>query len=145
MSTFDEVFNAVFPAPSEVETPTPAATPVLGCSSFGAPFGSPQGHQTPTASSASEQIKWDRCWHIATSFLALPDEPVTPEPTQAWKARDKRPVTSHVREATEYVVRQKASLISQNDNLMRWYFEDVVVTHYKKHVLPPLCSVSAEK
>ncbi|KAK2865297.1 hypothetical protein FQN49_003713 [Arthroderma sp. PD_2] len=75
------VFDSVFP-PTSLSgiSPTPDATPVLGFTSPGEPFGGIQtsikANKRPPSSEepVPEQVNWDRAWHSATSFLAIPDK-----------------------------------------------------------------------
>ena len=145
----DRIFASVFPPPSEVDVPTPTATPILGSSGFGEPFGSQHTNvsQPGTETGAAEQIKWDRAWHTATTFLSLRDEPIRTE-------QDEDTLTSRwIKRADPETQKALAYLLSDSsygrqirrglntDDLLRWYFEDVVLEHYVKHVLPGLVQV----
>ena len=145
----DRIFASVFPPPSEADVPTPTATPILGSSGFGEPFGSQHTNvsQSGLETGAAEQIKWDRAWHTATTFLSLRDEPINTE-------QDKETLTSRwVKPADLETQKALAYLLSENshgrqirrgsdtDDLLRWYFEEVVLEHYVKHVSPGLVQV----
>ena len=145
---YDRVFNAVFPPSSDLDVPTPTATPLLGSSEFGQPFGSPAPSQQLAGTSASKQIEFNRAWHTATAFLALKDVPVDPnESESALKKRWLKPVTADVRRAIEYVVSRLRSEedFQASDDLLRWYFEEMVVNHFVRHVKPRLLKVSGGK
>ena len=146
MAFGDRVFAAVFPAPSKVDVPTPAATPVLGSGAFSESFGSPVTPTQGIETGAAEQIKWDRSWHTATTFLALPDEPISNDPSQELLRKWTKPMTSEVQRALVYVISENSRgwqirKAANDNNLLRWYFEEVVLEHYVKHLLPGLAKV----
>ena len=145
----DRIFASVFPPPSEVEIPTPTATPVVGSSAFGEPFGSQHTNasQSGTETGAAEQIKWDRAWHTATTFLSLRDEPIyTEQDEETLKSRWIKPADPETQRALAYLLSESSRgrqirRGSDTDDLLRWYFEEVVLEHYVKHVLPGLIQV----
>lgn len=145
----DRIFASVFPPPSEVDIPTPTATPILGSSAFGEPFGSQHTNasQSGTETGAAEQIKWDRAWHTATTFLSLRDEPIhTEQDEETLKSRWIKPADSETERALAYLLSENSRgrqirRESETDDLLRWYFEEVVLEHYVKHVLPGLIQV----
>ena len=148
MTLHDRIFSSVFPAPSEVAIPTPAATPVLGSSGFGESFGSLLTSQTGIEGSAAEQIKWDRAWHTATTYLSLPDEPIDAEQDEeTLRSKWVKPVYTETKKALDYILSEDSHghqirKASNSDDLLRWYFEDVVLKHYVKHALPRLVQVT---
>lgn len=145
----DQIFASVFPPPSEVGIPTPSATPILGSSGFGEPFGSQHTNisEPGTETGAAEQIKWDRAWHTATTFLSLRDEPIHAEQDEeTLKGRWVKPTGQEIQRALAYLLSDNSHghqlrRESNTDDLLRWYFEDVVLEHYVKHVLPSLIQV----
>lgn len=150
MATLDKIFDSVFPPPSDVDIPTPSATPVLGSSGFGESFGSLHVSQPGSESSAAEQIKWDRAWHIATTYLTLPAEPIRADQDETTlKGKWIKPVSHDIRKALEYVLSEHSRgyqirKASGKDDLLRWYFEEVVLGHYLEHALPGLVKVIPE-
>ena len=145
MTSYDSIFASVFPPPTEVDIPTPAATPILGSSSFGEPFGSPNPSQASIDSGAAEQIKWDRAWHTVTTFLALPNEPIeTSHDEKTLKGRWIKACHPQTQKALQYIVSEDSRgrlLRKDRDDLLRWYFEEVVVGHFVEHVLTGLVEV----
>ena len=148
MALHDRVFASVFPPPSEVDVPTPAATPVLGSSGFGESFGSQYLSQSPVENSAAEQIKWDRAWHTATSYLTLPSEPINADQDEK-TLKDKwiKSVSPETQRALAYILSEDSRArqirkTSDSDDLLRWYFEDVVLEHYMQYALPGLIKVT---
>lgn len=149
----DRIFASVFPPPSEVDTPTPTATPILGSSGFGESFGSQHTNasQSGTETGATEQIKWDRAWHAATTFLSLRDEPIHIEQDEeTLKSRWFKPTEPETQSALAYLLSESSHgrqirRGSTTDDLLRWYFEEVVLEHYVKHVLPSLIQVSPDQ
>lgn len=147
MALYDPIFFSVFPPPSEAAIPTPAATPLLGSSGFGESFGSQHLAQPSIEGSAGEQIKWDRAWHAATIYLSLPDEPIKADRDEK-TLRDKwiKPVNTETRKALEHILSNASRgfpvvIPNKNDDLLRWYFEEVVVKHYMEQALPGLVQV----
>lgn len=145
----DRIFASVFPPPSEVDVPTPTATPILGSSGFGEPFGSQHTNasQPSTETGAAEQIKWDRAWHTATTFLSLRDELIHAEQEEeTLKRRWIKPADLETQKALAYLLSESSHgrqirNDSDTDDLLRWYFEEVVLEHYVKHVLPSLVQI----
>ena len=145
MASHAKIFASVFPAPSDVNVPTPAATPVLSSSAFSEPFGSPTLQQHANESGAAEQVKWDRAWHTATTYLALPNEPINSnQDEKALRERWVKPYSPQTQKAIQYILSEESwgrQLRRDKDDLLRWYFEEVVVGHYAEHVLPGLTKV----
>lgn len=145
MAPNDRIFASVFPAPSDVDFPTPANTPALGSSAFGEPFGLPSSSQPDAESGAAEQIKWDRAWHTATAFLVLPYEPIqTDQDEETLRSKWIKPCPELIQRALQYVVSRDSrgrQLRKDKDDLLRWYFEDVVLGHYVEYMLPGLVKV----
>lgn len=146
MSAYDRVFAAVFPPASEFETPTPK----ISSSSFGESFGSPF---LPETVPATEQIRWNRAWHTATTFLLLPNVHITVE--QAREAEEIlrrtwfKPFTPEVSQSVKYVVSDDSAghLLrkqQRKDNLLRWY-EEMGTRHYLEYVRPSLLTVCPER
>lgn len=154
MTSYERFFRAVFPPPSDVDLPTPTATPVLGSSSFGEAFGSPLlPSETAPVTGAAEQIKWDRAWHTATAYLTLPNEPITifhvKQSEETLRGKWIKPFTADISRAVFYVVsddshgRQLRSRLKKDD-LLQWYFHEVGVRHYLEYVMPGLIKVYSE-
>lgn len=146
----DRIFASVFPPPSEVDVPTPTATPILGSSGFGEPFGSQQANFSQPETAATEQIRWDRAWHTATTFLSIRNEPIQVEQDEeTLKGRWIKPADSETQRALAYLLSESSPgrqirRGSKTDDLLQWYFEEVVLEHYVKHVLPGLIQVFSE-
>ncbi|KAL8797863.1 MAG: hypothetical protein Q9195_000215 [Heterodermia aff. obscurata] len=145
MAAYERIFAAVFPPSADAVVPTPAATPVLGSSGLGQSFGGFVVPEPEPQNSAEEQIKWDRSWHTATSYLSLPDELITiahaKQSQDALKARWLKPFRAETANAVSYIVSnesqgRKLRKGSMKDNLLQWYFEEVVSRHYVYYVLP---------
>lgn len=150
MAAFDAIFAAVFPPASDVELPTPTATPVLGSSGFGESFGNTLSQDTTPVTGAAEQIKWDRAWHTATTYLSLPDDSITA--AHARQSGDKlrgkwiKPFPPDVSVAISYVVSDSSYGCQlrkglRKDDLFQWYFKEVGTRHYLAYVMPGLVKV----
>lgn len=149
MALHDRIFASVFPPPSEVDVPTPTATPVLGSSGFGEAFGSQHLLQLPIENSAAEQIKWDRAWHTATSYLTLPSEPINADQDEkTLRVKWIKPISPEIERALAYILSEDSRgrqirKANNSDDLLRWYFEGVVLEHWIQHALPRLIKVWA--
>lgn len=153
MTAYERVFAAVFPPVADIDLPTPAATPVLGSSSFGEAFGSPLPSETTSVIGAPEQIKWNRAWHTATTYLSLPNNHITAahvkQDEETLRSRWVKPFTQEISRAVAYIVSDNSygSQLrkgAKKDNLIRWYFEAVGSRHYLEYVRPGLVKVFLE-
>lgn len=151
MATDDLIFAAVFPPASDADLPTPAATPVLGSSGFGESFGdaSSQSAAAPVTG-AAEQIKWDRAWHTATTYLSLPDDTITVaharQSEDTLRGKWIKTCSPDVVKAITYIVsdssygRQLRKNL-RNQDLLIWYYKEVGTRHYLEYVMPGLLKV----
>ena len=151
------IFSSVFPAPSDIELPTPNVTPLIPSSStFDDPTPSPsKGQKTGehAGGGAAEQIKWDRAWHTATTFLSLLPEPISPvEGEEKAKKRWCKNADTETKKAFEYLLhanskgrRLREAKGERSEDLLRWYLEVQVVGHFLLYMKPLLCNIFAEK
>lgn len=150
MSLHDRIFSAVFPPSADVVIPTPTATPVLGSTESGESFGGLVAPDTGSESSAAEQIRWDRAWHTATTYLSIANEPIT----AAYASHDEgslrgkwiKPFTAEIENAIFYLISEDSRgrqlrKHSVRDDLLQWYYEEVGSRHYVDYVLPGLTRV----
>ncbi|KAG8532762.1 uncharacterized protein KY384_002640 [Bacidia gigantensis] len=144
------IFASVFPPPSEVPIPTPTNTPLLPSSStFGEvlPQRPSSSHDHP-GPGVAEQIKWDRAWHVATLSLSLTDEPIdvcTSEGEESLKKKWWANVPdTETRRAVEYLL-DKGKKLRKDEDLVRWFFEVQVVSHFIRVMRPLLGSMLDEK
>lgn len=150
MACQEAIFAAVFPPSADVIVPTPTATPVLGSTDFGESFGGPVTLDVGAESGAAEQIRWDRAWHTATTYLSLPNEPITISQNEgALPAKWIKPFDVETANATHYLLSadsrgRQLRQYSTKDNLLQWYYEEVGSRHYVDHVLPGLTEVIVE-
>ena len=153
MSQYDRIFSAVFPPSADVVIPTPTATPVLGSTGFGESFGGPAAPDTGAESAAAEQIKWDRAWHTATTYLSVANEPIT----AAHAALDEgslrvkwiKPFNAETENAVFYLLSEDSHgrqlrKYSTRDDLLQWYYEEVGSRHFVDYVLPSLTRVNTK-
>lgn len=151
MAAYDRVFSAVFPPASDSDLPAAALTAVLGLgdsresSSFTA--------ETTPVTEAEEQIKWDRAWHTATSYLSLPNVRITAANASQMLETSKetwlKSYTREVSKAVEYVVSEasyghRLRRHLKKDDLIKWYFEEIGTRHYVECVKPSLIKVTSE-
>lgn len=149
------VFASVFPISSTATTvPTPVATPVLGFTGEGQSFGGPQIPSSPDLTSpsdiAAEQVIWNRAWHIATSFLKLPEEQIT----YVQANLDENQLRGHwMKDCNADVSRAVSHLLSssskghasfalhqQDGDLVAWYTNEVR-RHFLAYVRPVVTQV----
>lgn len=152
MAAYDRVFSAVFPPASDIGLPTPTSTPVLDSGDFGESSSSSTTETTPVTG-AEEQIKWDRAWHTATTYLSLPNTQVTAiNASQTLEASKETWLKSYNREvsrAVEYVVSEDSyghhlRRHLKKDDLVKWYFEEIGTRNYVECVKPSLIEVFSE-
>jgi len=155
LSAQKRVFTSVFPISSTATTvPTPVATPVLGFTGEGQSFGGPQIPLSPDLSSpsdiAAEHVQWNRAWHIATSFLKLPEEQITDVQANL----DENQLRGHwMKECNAEVSRAVSYLFSssssghgsfaahhQDGDLVAWYTNEVR-RHFLAYVRPVVTQV----
>ena len=153
MAAYERIFAAVFPPSADAVVPTPAATPMLGSTALGQSFGGFEVPEPEPQNSAEEQIKWDRAWHTATSYLSLPNELLTiahaKQSVDSLKARWLKPFRAETANAVSYIVSDESQgrKLRQNkakDNLLQWYYEEVVCRHYLDYVLPTVIKVNGK-
>lgn len=149
MAAYDSIFLSVFPPSSEISVPTPTSTPLLSSGSFSDSNSRslPQRPSKDAGGSAAEQIRWDRAWHTATSFLTIPNKPIVESEGEG--RLDKRwfkECDTETKKAFEYVLNddsrgRKARAGKEGEDLVRWYFEVEVLGHFMDHMLPVLTGV----
>lgn len=83
-------------------------------------------------------------------ILSLRDEPiVTEQDEETLKGRWIKPAGPETQKALAYLLSDNSRgrqirRGADTDDLLRWYFEEVVLEHYVKHVLPSLIQVILE-
>lgn len=150
-----QVFDSVFPSSKLKDlAPTPSATPVLGQNEFSQSFGGPVISSSPqlpleAPDTYPEAIIWDRAWHSATSFLALPGRDFVTQMQQ----EELNAFTAHYNEepknaieAIRYVTsRQHAEQAgeqqTERESIVKWY-TDQVRGHFLAYAKPSLLRVS---
>ena len=89
----------------------------------------------------------DECKGPTPTYLSLPDEPInTDHDESTLRARWIKPVYTETHKALEYVLSEDSRgrqirKANDCDDLLRWYFEEVVLKHYTEHALPGLIQV----
>lgn len=149
------VFTSVFPISSTATTvPTPVATPVLGFTGEGQSFGGPQIPLSPDLSApsdiAAEQVTWNRAWHIATSFLKLPEEQITYIQANLDESQLRgqwmKECSADVSRAVSYILTSSSrghtsfALHHQDGDLVAWYTNEVR-RHFLAYVRPVVSQV----
>ncbi|KAI9834999.1 MAG: hypothetical protein M1819_002722 [Sarea resinae] len=141
------IFSSVFHTePLTSTTPTPIATPQQAFTTPGQSFGGPQlGRQSYNENSsgsgiAAQQLRWDRAWHTATTFLSPPDEQLILTQAQLENPRLRvkwiKSPSPEDTEAFRYLCRQDHSSSSLSD-LLGWY-TNKIRKHFLAYVLPGL-------
>ncbi|KAL8741018.1 MAG: hypothetical protein Q9190_006336, partial [Brigantiaea leucoxantha] len=131
-----KIFAAVFGSSKETSIPTPVSTPVLGSGEFGS---------SQTESNVPEQVQWDRAWHTATTFLALPRRPLPheldDESVEKLDGTWFKACNVEILKAIRYLVSRDSPGYclrrhQRQDDLLQWYFEEVGQRHYLTYVRP---------
>ncbi|KAL9604611.1 MAG: hypothetical protein Q9219_000331 [cf. Caloplaca sp. 3 TL-2023] len=147
MTSYDRIFAAVFPPPSEASLPTPKATPVLGSEGFEGYTEFESNINWEVQDSATEQIQWERAWHTATAFLSLPNQELPPHQGEGHLSQLSgkwlKKCTPDVTAAISYLVSPESQGASIRRNqrqhdLLYWYFEEVGLRHFVHYVRPLL-------
>lgn len=149
MSASDRIFNAVFPPTDEPEALRSSAAPFPGLSLFDQHFEQQPAAQATGGKDRSQTSEWATAWGTAICFLRLSDQPIDAfEKAPALRAKWSKPLTAESRRALEFVLLDDdaAPKSGQDEcladcDLLRWYFEESVVEHYTKHMLPGLTKV----
>ncbi len=148
MASRRRVFHAVFPTHSEAEIPTPQATPVLGSGSFDAPPGHQETPSQEVEDVALERIKWERAWHNATAFLALPERTVGLDDASTkgfwaqygWARSVNNETTRGISYVLSNAARGKVIGGKGKRTLLEWYGQEMT-RHYVDRELPLLTKV----
>lgn len=148
MSVQKRIVAAVFPPLPYATNPTPAATPVLGSNDHvGEAWIFPIEPEPENL--ATQQIRRDRAWHTATTFLSLPAEPLTAahasQGEEALRGKWIKPYTPDISNNVEYVIAPQSRgsqlrAVSPDDDLLEWYLEQVQ-RHYVRFVRPGVLKV----
>ena len=137
------IFASVFGSLVHESIPTPSATPVLGSNEF-EESNEIDWTNSEIGGKAEEQIRWNQAWHVATTFLTLPYEPITAhhasQSEEALRGKWLKPCTPNVLKALSFV----ASRISPipDDDIFLWYFQEIGNRHYVGCVMPGILEVS---
>lgn len=134
------ILKSVFPsAPLTTSAPTPQATPLLGQNSFNDHSPTSQGLDLHVSTGAPETVKWERAWHVATSFII---EQLKPNP----QVRNVKDCPQDVQIAIRYVrspesVGYRLRKKSQADDLIWWYSQVIQLLFLKQRrsTLVQLC------
>ncbi|KAI9882483.1 MAG: hypothetical protein M1823_005772 [Watsoniomyces obsoletus] len=133
------IFSAVFPQSIHASSqPTPEATPGTQFTAPGQAFGghddaAPGSFDVPPTDPVAQQIRWERAWHAATSFLRVPNA-LAPFPgIQDARTLEREWIEYHPLSSPEGItellhlditrVGQKDSLA--NHALVEWYMNEV--------------------
>ena len=151
MDLSDRIFLSVFPPSADIVIPTPTVTPLLGSTGFGETFGGPTIPDSAPENAGAEQIRWDRAWHTATSYLSLPDIAIdaahASQEEASLRARWIKPYTTVISNAVSYLLSEDSPgrqlrKDSMRDDLLQWYNEEVISRHFVSFVLPELQKVT---
>ena len=146
-----KVFDSVFPSSCLRDlAPTPVLSQTEFGQSVGGPIFSPTSRSAPEAlNTYPEQVIWDRAWHAATSFLALPERDFVEQRDRrdldAFAARYNK-VPRDAIESIRYVIlkhqeERAREQKTEHENLVEWYTNHVR-GHFLAHSKAPLLRVS---
>lgn len=127
------IFASVFPVPSlSHTTPTPIATPDLGYTAPGQPFGGPPASYV---SGQHRAVRRNLAWSTATRFLSLPKHPLG---SNASFDAPKAPRNIEVEEALVYILTGEGkSEDKHEESLVDWYTSEARL-HFANIVRPAL-------
>ncbi|KAJ6445855.1 DNA polymerase delta processivity factor [Purpureocillium lavendulum] len=141
-----KVFRSVFQA--DVSQPTP----LLASSAPGEPFGGPQAHtlsygQAPPAPllpPVSDQVRWDRAWHVVTSRIQLPAS-VAVEDSFGTLAPESQDFDSVFHDSLVLLLNPGTAApgAAHTDDILLWHTQQVR-QHFVHHVLPLLAACAAQ-
>lgn len=151
------IFFTVFPVSAYASTqPTPLTSPETRFTGPGQPFGGHSNEPTsrlvdPSLAHVADDVRWDRAWHLATSFLSLSGVHIPVQDNheggralpQRWGAE----TPPREKQAMQYVLRPAPSLQEQveevyDGRLLDWYMNEIR-RHFVIEARPLLLSVCA--
>ncbi|KAI9671624.1 MAG: hypothetical protein M1829_004629 [Trizodia sp. TS-e1964] len=136
----NSVLSSVFPTTaSSLNIPTTPATPNSSFLIPGQPLVEPSEYNYNSGAAldtnlANEQIKWNRAWQTATSFLTLPRRQLKPDITKGETTIFLRPLwmkdsTVESQDAISYLLSSKFTN-GESQSLLEWYLTEV-----RKHIM----------
>jgi anaphase-promoting complex subunit 2 len=134
-----KVFRSVFEP--EVSQPTPLLPSTEPGEPFGGPVASTHHHQTPPA---SDQVRWDRAWHVVTANLQLPSS-VAAEDSFGSLLPDSENLDPEFANSLSLVLNPRDTLphASHTEDLLAWHTQQVR-HHFVNHVLPLLAACEGQ-
>ena len=129
------VFTGVFSVATQASVPTPSVTPLLGSAKPQESFES-NWSDVEVEDRVAEQIRWNRAWHFATTFLSLPNGNSN---SLLWN----KPWTAEVKNAFMYLFQgshQHVLRSNSKDDIIDWYISNVT-KHYNSYVIPQILQV----
>lgn len=129
------VFTSVFSVATQASIPTPSVTPLLGSAKPQESFES-NWSDVEVEDRVAEQIRWNRAWHVATTFLSLPNGPLS---SLSWI----KPWTTESKSAFLYLLQgshQHPLHSNSKDDIIDWYISNVT-KHFNSCVIPQILQV----
>ncbi|KAM0345303.1 hypothetical protein ACHAPU_006702 [Fusarium lateritium] len=147
-----KVFRSVFQ--TDVSSPTPSSTPIAAFTDQGAAFGGPSTssqHPPPppplfhqNLRDASDQVRWDRAWHVVTSKIQLPTS-VAAEDSFGTLPPASQDLDSSVHDSLALLLYPRRSLpqASHTEDILLWHTHQVR-QHFIHHVMPLLSACASQ-
>ncbi|KAF4996029.1 hypothetical protein FGRMN_4777 [Fusarium graminum] len=147
-----KVFRSVFQ--TDVSSPTPSSTPIAAFTDQGAAFGGPSTssqHPPPppplfhqNLHDASDQVRWDRAWHVVTSKIQLPTS-VAAEDSFGTLPPASQDIDSSVHDSLALLLYPRRSLpqASHTEDIVLWHTHQVR-QHFIHHVMPLLSACASQ-
>lgn len=141
-----KIFRSVF------QTDISQPTPLIQSTEFGQPFGGPstsgsastRPRRQASIDNVSDQVKWDRAWHVVTSRIQLPPS-VTIEDSFGALPSESQDSEAVFYEALPLVLDPTRNVprAKQTEDILLWHARQVR-QHFVNHVLPLLSACACQ-
>ncbi|KAJ4216282.1 hypothetical protein NW759_009529 [Fusarium solani] len=151
-----KVFRSVFQ--TDISQPTPRSTPVAAFTEHGVAFGGPHAlspqqqraappppplfHQT--LHQPSDQVRWDRAWHVVTSRIQLPTS-VAAEDSFGALSQESQDIDLDFRDSLALLLYPGRALpqAAHTEDILLWHTQQVR-QHFVHHVMPLLAACASQ-
>uniref|UniRef100_L2G5K9 Anaphase-promoting complex subunit 2 n=1 Tax=Colletotrichum fructicola (strain Nara gc5) TaxID=1213859 RepID=L2G5K9_COLFN len=137
-----KVFKSVFD--TEISQPTPYSTPSKRFTAQSEPFGSPPSTLPGIQSTeASDQVRWDRAWHVVTTRIQLPAS-VAAEDSFGTLATESQDHDAEFHDSLSLVLHPERHVqhATHTEDILSWHTQQVR-HHFAHHVLPLLSACNS--
>ncbi|KAM0437734.1 hypothetical protein ACHAPT_002099 [Fusarium lateritium] len=155
-----KVFRSVFQ--TDISQPTPRSTPVAAFTEHGVAFGGPRALSSSSSSSSqqkappppplfhqtlhhpSDQVRWDRAWHVVTSRIQLPTS-VAAEDSFGALSQESQDIDLDFRDSLALLLYPGRALpqAAHTEDILLWHTQQVR-QHFVHHVMPLLAACASQ-